>query len=87
MTNSSIDRTLSDATPPGFSGPSNEEVLHISKSSKAGASLSDCLMSYSGYSLCRDAVNVFYSTSQMANFPLPSIITIRYYGEVAESPP
>ena len=49
-----IDRTLSNATTPGQSGSGrngNEEVLHIPLISKAGASPSNCLMSYSGHSL------------------------------------
>ena len=56
MSNSSIwpiDRTLSDATSPSQSGPGsngNEEVLHIPQISKAGALLSDGLMSYPGHS-------------------------------------
>ena len=67
----SIDWMLSDATTPGQSGPGcsgNEEVLHISQISKAGASQSDGLMPYSGQTLTggvlpfyRDAVCVFYS--------------------------
>ena len=44
--------TLSDATTPAQNGPgshSNQEVLHIPQSaSTAGASPSDCLMSYLG---------------------------------------
>ena len=68
-----LDRTLSGATTPGYSGPRSDgikEVLYIPKSSSiAGASLSDCLVSYPGhllgrwgsYSLCGDAVGVFYS--------------------------
>ena len=57
--------TISDATTPGKNGPGidvNEGVLCIPQSSRiTGASLSDCLMSYPGYSfgrklpLCRDA--------------------------------
>ena len=66
-----IDWTLSGATTPGQSGPSNEGVLHIHKVSKAWALPSDCLMSYLGHSLgevlllCRDAVGVFYSPSRL----------------------
>ena len=44
-----IDRTLSDATTLGQSVPGsniNEVVLHILQITKAGASPSDCLMSY-----------------------------------------
>ena len=56
-----IDRMLSGVTTPGQSGPGsngNGEVFHISKISKAWASLSYCLMSYPGihwrmsYDLC-----------------------------------
>ena len=72
----SIDRTLSGATTSGQSGPGsngNEGVLHIHKSySITGASPSNCLMSYTGHSLvegvlplCRDAVSVFSSPSQL----------------------
>ena len=78
MSNSSIslvDRTLSDATTPGQSGPGsdgNEVVLRIPQSSSiTGASPSDCLVSYPGHllgggvlPLWRDAVSVFYSSSQ-----------------------
>ena len=49
-----IHRTLSGASTPGQSGPgsnSNEEVLHVSQISKAGASPSDNLVSYPGHSL------------------------------------
>ncbi len=49
---SAIDRTLSDATNPGKSGPGsngNEGVLHISQIFNAGTSLSDGLMSYPGH--------------------------------------
>ena len=51
-----IDRTLSGTTDPGQSGPgsnSNKGVLYIPQISKAGASLSDCLMSYPRHSLRR----------------------------------
>ena len=55
MSNRPIDRTLSDATTPGQSGPGsdgNEGVLHIPQSSNiAGTSPSDCLVSLSGHSL------------------------------------
>ena len=48
-----IDRTLSGATTPGQSGPGsgcNEGVLRIPQSSSiAGASPSDCLVSYPGH--------------------------------------
>ena len=57
MSNTSIwpiDRTLSDATTPGQSGlrsNGNEGVLQIPQSSKPGASLSDCLVSYPSHLL------------------------------------
>ena len=70
-----IDRFLSGATTPGQSGPGsngNKGVLHIPQMSKAGASPSDCLMSYLGYllgggvlPLSRDAVGVFYTHSRL----------------------
>ena len=76
MSNSSIwpiDMSLSGTTTLGQSeleSDGNEGVLHLSFSSKTGASLSDCLMSYTGHSLgwgilalCRDAVGVFYCPS------------------------
>ena len=66
-----IDRTLSGVITPGSDWPEtngNEGVLHIPEISKAGASLSDGLMSYLGYSLgrgvlplCSDVVGVFCS--------------------------
>ena len=63
-----VKRTLSGATIQGMNGPesdSNEGVLHIPPT------YSDCLVAYLGYSfrgflpLCRDAVGVFYSPSQL----------------------
>ena len=70
-----IDRALSGATIPGQSGPgsdSNEGVLHIPLSfSITGTSPSDWLVSYPGHSLvvggslCREAVGLFYSPSQL----------------------
>ena len=52
----------------------NEGVLCIAQIFKAGASQSDDLMSYSGYSLvggvltlCRDAVGVFFSLASSEN--------------------
>ena len=57
MSNSSvqpIDRTLSDATTLGQSGPRNnvsKGVLHIPQSSSTGGSPSDCLVSYTGHLL------------------------------------
>ena len=50
-----IDRTLSSATTPGYSGPGsdgNERILFIPQSSIiTGTSPSDCLVSYAGHSL------------------------------------
>ena len=50
-----IDRTISDATTPGQSGPGsdgNEGVLFIPQSSSiTGTSPSDCLVSYPGHTL------------------------------------
>ena len=56
MSNSSvfIDRTLSGASTPGQNGTgwnANEELLHIHQRFRAGASSSDCLVSYPGNSL------------------------------------
>ena len=77
MSNSSlwlIDRTLLVATTPDQRGPgskSNEWILHILLISKAGASPSDSLVSYSLHSLvgvlplCRDTVTVFYSPGRL----------------------
>ena len=70
-----INRTLSDATTPGPSGPrsdGNEEVLRIPQiSSITGTSQSDCL-GYSlvvvGVPLCRDAVGIFCSPSQQGKW-------------------
>ena len=67
-----IDRTIPGATTPGQSGSGNngnEEVLFIPQISKAEASSSDGLMSYSythGGGILphyRDVVSVFYSPS------------------------
>ena len=73
----SIDRTLSGATTTSQSGhgsDSNEQVLRILQSSSVTeASPSDCLVSYPGHSLvgglplCREAVGVFYGSSQMGH--------------------
>ena len=82
MSNSSIwpiDRTLSEASTLGQSGPesdSNEWVLCIHQSSRyTGVLPSDCLVSYPGHllecvcvcrgvlSLCIDAISIFYSPS------------------------
>ena len=70
-----IDRTLSGATTPGQSGPGNDGnkgVLCILQSSNiTGTSPSDCFVLYPGHlldgvlPLCRDAVSVFYSPSQL----------------------
>ena len=49
-----INNTLSGATTLGQSGPGsngNERVFHIPQSSRTGASLSDCLVSYPGHLL------------------------------------
>ena len=74
-----IERTLSDATTPGYSGPGsdgNEGVLLIPQSSSISeASPSDCLVSYPGHSLreevlplYREAVGAFYSPSWLGHF-------------------
>ena len=65
----------SNATTPGLSGSGSdgsERVLCIPQSSSITGTLpSDCLVSYSGHSLggvltlCREAVGVFYSPSQL----------------------
>ena len=65
--NRPIDRALSGA----LASDSNEGVLHIPHSSRTWASLSDCLMSYPEHSfgvlsLCRDAVDVFYSFGRLS---------------------
>ena len=73
-----IDMTyLSGPTIPGHSGPGrigNEEVLRIPQSSSiTGTSPSDCLVWYRGHSwegvlsLCREAIGVFYSPSQLGD--------------------
>ena len=72
-----IDRTLSGATSPGQSGygsDSNERLLSIFQSSCInGASPSDCLVSYPGFSLecsypsAKNPVGVFYSSSQLGH--------------------
>ena len=72
---------LSGATTPGQSGPGsdgNEGVLRIpQRSSIAGTSPSDCLVSYLGHSsvggvllLCREAVGVFYSPSRLGKYDI-----------------
>ena len=67
-----IDSTLSGATTPGQSGPEgegNEGVLHIPQISKAGASPSDCLMSYPAHflvcSVCVCGGGVSYPSAEM----------------------
>ena len=77
---------LSGATTPGQSGPGsdgNEVVLRIpQRSSIAGTSPSDCLVSYPGHSLgggvplCRDAISVFYSPSRLGQRKLGQISEI-----------
>ena len=58
----------------GLGSDGNEGVLRIPQSSSiAGTLPSDCLVSYPGHSLggvlplCREAVSVFYSPSQLGN--------------------
>ena len=85
MSNSSIwpiDRTLSGATTPDQSGPGsdgNEGVLHISQSSKAELSSSDCLVSKSGHSLGKSypsaEMQLVYSTI-LANWDVGSGISV-----------
>ena len=67
----------SGATTPSQSGPGsngNEGVLHIPQISKAGASLTHCLVSYLRHSLggvlllYRDTVSVLYCPSQLGSF-------------------
>ena len=75
MSNSSIwliDRTQSDATTPGQSGPGNngnEGVLHIPQNSKTGASPSNGLMSYPGH-LLEDC----YSSAELHDSQVYTII-------------
>ena len=71
-----VDTTLSGVTTPGQSetgSDSNAGVLRISQSSNiTRTSPSDCLVSYPGntlgmsYSLCRDAVGIFYSPTRLS---------------------
>ena len=80
--NSSIwswDWTLSGTNILIQSGPGinfNERVLKIPQRSRTGVSLSDGFVSYQGYSvvgvltLCKDAVSVFYSPSQLGYIEL-----------------
>ena len=74
-----IDRTLLGVTTPGQSGlgsDGNEGVLYIFQSASiTGASPSDCLVSYQdirwgNLTLCRDAVGVFCSLSQLGQTSL-----------------
>ena len=69
-----IDRTLSGATTPGWSGPGNngnEVVLLIPQIFKAGVTPTDSLMSYLEHSLvmvlplCREVVDVFILMSSV----------------------
>ena len=71
-----IDRTRSDATTPGQSGPRSngkEGVSRIPQSSRIiGTSPSDCLVSILGHSLggftlCKGAVGIFYSPSLLGS--------------------
>ena len=83
-----IDKTLSDATTMGQSGPesdSNKGVLCISQSSSIiGTSPLDYLVSYLGYllgeaySFCQDAVGVFYNPNQLSH-PSKENATIGQY--------
>ena len=71
-----IDSSLSGATTPRQSGPGsdgNEGILRIPQSSSiTGVSPSDCLVPYPRHSLggvftlCRDAIGVFYSPNRLA---------------------
>ena len=74
-----IKRIQSGATTPVQSKPGSdgiEGVLRIPQSSRiARTSPSDCLVSYTGHScgvipLCRDAVGVFCSSSQLSTFAI-----------------
>ena len=70
-----IDGTLTSTATQGQRGPwsnGNEEVLHIPKISRTGTSLSNGLESYPGHLLewsvlllCRDAVSVVNSLTQL----------------------
>ena len=74
MWNSSIwptDRTLSGASTPGQSEPGcngNKGVLHIPQSSRTVASSSDCLVSYTGYSLGDSYLTVYFTAPPPANW-------------------
>ena len=71
-----IDRNLSSVTTLGQSGSWSDGNEAIPQSSSiTGTSESDCLVSYPGHSvgglaLCRNAVGVFYSPSQLCNLNL-----------------
>ena len=75
-----LDRTLSGVTTPGQRGlgnDGNEGVRNIPQSSSIiGTSPSDCLVLYPGHSLvgvlllCREAVGVFYSPSELDNIAI-----------------
>ena len=75
---------LSGATTLGQSGPGSdgtEGVLRIPQSSSiTGTSPSNCLVSYTVYSLwgilplCRGAVSVFYSPSQLGNVKIVKVL-------------
>ena len=66
-----IDGTLTSTTTPGLCGPgsnANKGVLHIPQSSRTAALPSDAISTTlvgEVLPLCRDAVDVFYSSSQL----------------------
>ena len=72
-----MERTLTGTTTPDQNGPGSNGtigVLHILQSSRIGASPSDEIKSYLGYSLienvlllCRDALGVIYSPSRLGS--------------------
>ena len=83
-----IDRTLSGATTPGQGGSGsngNEKALYIPQISNAGASPSEGLMSYPGHSLgrvlplCKDAVTVFSSPTQLGYSYLCECVCVCVY--------
>ena len=91
-TGTSKNRALSDATTTGQSGPGSdgsEGVLRIPQSIRiTRTSLSDCLVSYNrtlgevGWGflpLCRGAVGVFYSPSQLSNWDFLHILLQWFY--------
>ena len=79
-----INRTLSDAATPSQNWPwsdGNEGVLGIPQSSSIiGTSPSDCFVSYARNSLggvlplCREAIGVLYSPSQLGKNTLETIV-------------